>query len=310
MRSLLEDFESFIDLDYCVNGKPLGDSITRLLDDVQSEIKPVWGISGIASEISTMQKECMHFFYRPHLYPEMDKKLELAHKLQYHLLPTSCPQIAPVHLSTVLESYCQLSGDLLGWRFCADDSFLFWILDISGHGLKAGLLCAVLKTIIDQIETDGGVEDFVYRLNALFMDALTMKDELFYATGVFINVKNDGSAEHISAAHPQVFLRKRGEGIRELASTGIPIGLYEKRTFDAAPLSIRNGDMFLLYTDGVTEAENQKNELFGYDRVKKILTYAYEYPEEVTTALYKSLSKFQAMEYLSDDVTFLAAKVK
>ena len=159
MHRLLEDFDSIVKFDLPLNGISLGAALERLLQSAELEHRVAWGESGIASTINEVQRDCMHFFYRPHMYPDMETKLELAHQLQFSMLPRTCPRHAPAQLATVLESFCQLSGDLLGWRFLPDGSFLFWILDISGHGLKAGLIGAVLKTIIDYLpHIDTGCE--------------------------------------------------------------------------------------------------------------------------------------------------------
>jgi sigma-B regulation protein RsbU (phosphoserine phosphatase) len=310
VHRLLEDFDSIVHFDRPIGGETIGQALEGLLSRARNESGLVWGTSGIASNIATMQRECMHYFYRPHLHPGLDEKVQLVHKLQFHLLPVFCPTDAPVHLATVLESFSQLSGDLLGWRFLPDGSFLFWILDISGHGLKAGLLCAVLKSIIDRLEDVTTLEGFVRELNDRFMDALREPDELYYATGVFMRVPGNGTLEYISAAHPQVFLKQPDGRIDELASTAIPLGLYTGKEFECRRLPLEARSMLLLYTDGVTEAENPEGEQFGIGRVKKVLEVGYQYPEEVATALYKSLWRFQAIEHINDDVTFLTAKVK
>jgi phosphoserine phosphatase RsbU/P len=310
MHTLLDDFDRIVDFNYPCGSATMGDALSALLDKANAESSVAWETSGIDISISSLQKECMHFYYRPHLYPEMDEKLKLAHKLQFNLLPTYCPQNAPVQLSTVLESYEQISGDLLGWRFLPDDSFLFYILDISGHGLKAGLLCAVLKTIIDNLDDVSTLEEFVSALNKHFFLSLKEKDELYYATGVFMRIDSNSKLEYISAAHPQVFQRGKNGQLRELHSTAIPIGLYPDRAFASETIEVSHGNMILLYTDGVTEAENPEGDVFGLERVRKIISFAYEYPEEITTALYKSLSRFQSFDALNDDVTFLSARVK
>jgi len=309
MQRLLDDFSNLVDFSLRCGNRTLGDALADLLDQAHADPSVAWQASDIASSISALQRECMHFFYRPHLNDGMDEKLQLAHKLQFNLLPSYCPQRAPVGLATVLESYSHLSGDLLGWRFLADDSFLLWILDISGHGLKAGLLSAVLKTIIDQIVEFEDLESFAARLNTLFVRALKEKDELYYATGVFMRVHR-GSLEYISAAHPQVFLRNENGAIEELHSTAIPIGLYPERSFAMKRMPVTPGAMILMYTDGVSEAENTKGEQFGIDRVRKTLEFGYQYTEEAAPGLYRSLSRFQSFDTIGDDVTFLVAKVK
>ena len=80
----------------------------------------------------------LDFYYRPHLFPEMDPALRLGHRLQFDLLPRHLPEGSPLRIAAVLESYCHLSGDLLGWRLEEDELFL-WIADVSGHGVRAGL---------------------------------------------------------------------------------------------------------------------------------------------------------------------------
>jgi serine phosphatase RsbU (regulator of sigma subunit) len=307
VKRLLTEFAELFDLDYRIRGARLGQLIEQAVIDLDEHARPEWGAPGPAHELASDSDRFVKFYYVPHLFPGMEQKLRLAHKLQFHMLPREVPPNAPVSVAAVLESYCHLSGDLFGWEALADGKFLIWIVDLSGHGVQAGLASAILKFIIDNLRERARVSSLVAELNAALNRCA--RSESLFATGFFLVIGKDGTACYSSAGHPAVLIRGRDGCVRELRSNSGPVGLFPGQRYVAEPTRFSPGDTLLLYTDGLVEAVDAQGREFGIDRVRRVLLDGPDEPEGITGALYQAVAAHQDMAKLDDDITFLAARV-
>lgn len=305
----MDEFAKLFDLDRGVGGIPLGDLVARAIGELEVQKLPDWGSPGAADHYESASGRSLDFYYAPHLFPEMDLSLRLAHKLQYYMLPREVPHAAPVSIAAVLESYCHLSGDLFGWQMLDDGSFLIWIFDLAGHGVRAGIASAVLKVIICNIRKRRRVGSLAMELNDTFVGCLRESSSNLFATGFFIALSGDGSVCYTSAGHPPMLLRRDDGRIEELPSNGLPIGMFPDRRYTATGLRLEPGDTLLLYTDGLIETTNEKGELFGMERLHRHLQSEFDTLRSLTDSLYRTISEFQDMDRLNDDVTFVAARV-
>jgi sigma-B regulation protein RsbU (phosphoserine phosphatase) len=245
----------------------------------------------------------------PHLFPGMDLKLQLAHKLQYHLLPAEVPVAAPVRIAAVLESFCHLSGDLFGWRMMANGGFLIWIVDMSGHGLETGLTSAVVKAIIDSLGDESRVHEMVSQVNEALGHCVRPGGRAIFATGFFMTLAADGTAEFCSTGHPPTLVTGSHGELRELSSNSLPIGMFTDREFVAEETYISEGDTLFLYTDGLIELASPDGESFGLRRLREVLQGTPREPKELTESIYERIDRDHDMARLEDDVTFIAAQM-
>ncbi len=308
MKRLLDAFSTLFDLDHRVRGTALGDLVASAVNDLEQRPLPDWGSPG-PREFVSVGSDSFDFYYAPHLLPKMDLDLRLAHKLQFHMLPLEVPADAPLSLAAVLESYCHLSGDLFGWEMLADGKFLIWIVDLSGHGTRAGLASAMLKVLIDNLRQRSLVGSMVTELNESFISCLQEDRGSLFATGFFMAVAPDGTACYTSAGHPPVMLRKHDGRLVELPSNGVPIGMFPGRRYMALKALIEPGDTLLLHTDGVVETTNKSGEQFSLDRLRDFMRTRHDSPRSLTQSLFRAISDYQDMDKLDDDVTFVAGRM-
>lgn len=307
MKRLLADFAELFDLDYRIRGIRVGELIEQVVVDLDEHPQPDWGTPGPATEMASESGRFVKFYYIPHLFPGMELKLRLAHKLQFHLLPRNVPPGAPLSVAAVLESYCHLSGDLFGWEMLPDGKFLIWIVDLAGHGVQAGLASAMLKVIIDNLSERGRVSSLVAEVNAALNRCA--RSESLFATGFFLVIDEDGTASYASAGHPAVLVRGRNGDLSELRSNSGPIGIFPDQRYVAEQVRLSPGETLLFYTDGLLEAFDSDGEQFGIERVRRVLGEARDLPEDITGALYGAVASHQDMAKLDDDITFLAARL-
>ncbi len=310
MQPLLNELALMFDLDYEIRGVRLGDLVEQAFARVDEDTLEDWGTPGSTREFKVTRQGNLDFYYAPHLFPDMDAVLKLGHKLQFHLLPREIPAEAPLSVSAVLESYCHLSGDLFGWQMLADGRLLVWIVDISGHGVRAGLASAVLRVLVDNLRQRGQVASLTRELNETFNGCLREDRNNMYATGFFMAVDPDGTAAYTLAGHPPVLLRRADGSVDELSGGGLPLGMFHDSEYEARELQLDAGDMLLLYTDGVLESTDTAGDCFGGERLRKVLASSGPTPAELSSSLFRAISRHQNMDELEDDITFVCLRME
>jgi sigma-B regulation protein RsbU (phosphoserine phosphatase) len=183
------------------------------------------------------------------------------------------------------------------------------IADVSGKGVPAALFMALCRIVV--------------RVNALWHrdPAKAIYDSNNIITedaksGMFVTLffgalsENDRTLSYVNAGHnPPVVFRSGDETLEELLPTGIVLGAMQNREYSSRTLSIGSGDVIVMYTDGVTEAINAKEELFGEDRLNTILKEnARLSAEEILDRILVAVEEFSGDMPQFDDITLLVVK--
>jgi sigma-B regulation protein RsbU (phosphoserine phosphatase) len=182
------------------------------------------------------------------------------------------------------------------------------IADVADKGVQAALFMALTRSIVRASVTAlREPAESLRRANHLIADDAT--DGMF-VTLVYAQLEIDGKVTYVNAGHnPPLWYRADPEGFSELTLTSSLLGveydvLLEERTITAAP-----GDFLVLYTDGVTEAENAEGEHFGEERLTAVLSTRRSNPaQEILDGLLAALYAFIGETPQSDDITLVIAK--
>jgi serine phosphatase RsbU (regulator of sigma subunit) len=305
---LLQRLAASFRLDLGVGGRPLGEVLEERIREAAARRLPRWGTQGARVRAVTEAHGPLSFVYRPHLFPGMDEALRLGHQVQYWQLPRELPAGAPVEVASVLESYCHLSGDLFGWQ--QDDGGLtLWLIDMSGHGVRAGFAAQVLKLLIADIGGGLSPAALAAEVEQRFSEARNPGDRApLYATGVFVRFAVDGPVSYASAGHPPILVRRGDETIAEFGPTGYPLALVERCEVRERPLELAPSDTALLYTDGLMEAGDADGRPFGMSRIAQVLMGTPGRPAAIASRLYAAVAEHHDLDRLDDDVTFLIVR--
>ncbi len=311
LEQLSDELGQAFDLSARIGGQTLAEAVLGRLRELRPGEPPQWGGPGEIVQVASERSGPLDFYYRPHLFPDMDPALRLGHRLQFSLLPRSLPASSPLKIAAVLESYCHLSGDLLGWRGSEreDGDFLLWVADVSGHGVRAGLVAAALYFLIGAIEPGLPPAEFARRLDESMLAARNDDDPApLYATGFWLRIEPDGRARYASSGHPSMLLRRADGSLDRLSSTGPPLGLLPGSRRSQRELSLAAGDTLFLFTDGLTETTDERGVELGHDRLAALLERAAGTPLDKARTIYRALSEFRPTSLLDDDLTFLVAE--
>lgn len=165
----------------------------------------------------------------------------------------------------------EVGGDLYDCIPLWDGSYIFYVADVSGKGVAAGFIMAALwSTIRSEVRIGVGITQLLRIVNAKTYDFLS--SETFFATvSIGQYWPENGKLEMASAGHG-VPLWHDGEEFVEFPSlSGLPLGVMEDFTYESQTVPLDRGEMIMLYSDGLNEAFNPENEMFGLDRPKALV---------------------------------------
>jgi len=245
----------------------------------------------------------------------MEGELSVARDIQMSLVPKTFPP-APVReefsLYAALEPAREVGGDLYDFYFVDDDLLFFMIGDVSGKGVPAALFMAVTRTVMKarMQPADAGLGRIVSNVNKTLCEG---NDASMFVTAFcgFLDILT-GDVTYINAGHnPPVIVTSDGSVSFVKISANVPLGVLDDMAYEEARLKLHPGDTMILYTDGVTEAVNRKQEFFSDARLLKVLEGTHHATARgVVEKTLSAVHDFAAGAAPADDVTLLALRIE
>jgi len=248
------------------------------------------------------------------LYQEVVKKervaqeLRIAAQMQQQLLPPAQCDMPRAQLSAVSTPCRDVGGDLFDYVERGDGGLTFAVADVAGKGTSAALLTAVVQGLFAaEAETLDGPAEVITRLNrGLCRRAVASR----FVTAFYGQLRGDGTLRYCNAGHNPPFLI-RADSVSRLEIGGTVLGLFDNGSFDTGVEQVSTDDVLIMFSDGVTEAENAESEEFGDDRLAACLDGARHRPaNDVLDAILRELTAFCGTAAARDDVTVMVVKVK
>jgi len=244
---------------------------------------------------------------------ELETELELSQVVQRALLPQEPPEISGVELAAFSLPAQIVGGDYYDFSQFRDGGHALAIADVAGHGVSAGLLMASVQAALRTMIPEHDAPDEVLgRVNHFF------NHNIRFTTFVTLFLARLDPATHTlrysNAGHnPPLLYRRRTDGqdgITWLGPTGAAIGLVEEFRAGANSLELAAGDILVLYTDGITDAQNPQGWPFGEDGLAAVVRQSAELTaRELAQHLWRVLQEFTGGRPLEDDATVVAVKV-
>jgi len=233
----------------------------------------------------------------------LEDDLELAATIQNGLLPKTDIASGFAEVDFVYQPAGIVSGDYVD--VIPHDGEVYFILgDVSGKGMAASLLMSNLHAMFHSLVPIGlPIHELMARANHMFCES-TMANQ--YATLIAGKISETGEIEFCNAGHMPPLIIKNGE-ITELGSGGLPLGLFCDSGFSATCAKLETSETLLLYTDGVTEANDHSEAEFGIDRLKAAISGSSE-PGEVVRKALGAIEGFRGTAAKNDDLTLMALK--
>jgi serine phosphatase RsbU (regulator of sigma subunit) len=241
----------------------------------------------------------------------IQQELEIARKMQLSFLPTAFDVHERLSLRATMNAAKEVGGDFYDFFPLDEHRVAVTVADVSGKGVPAAFFMAVSRTLLRAVARLGdGPAASLTRLNDLLAadNAEMMFVTLFYAV---IDTR-DGSVRYSNAGHNPPYLVRADGTIEALPPTGdVALAVMGGMDYSELALVLRPGDALAMYTDGVTEACNATEELFGEPRLESLLReVGGREVAEVTAQIVEAVKAFENGSPQTDDVTTLVVRLR
>jgi len=238
----------------------------------------------------------------------LEQEINIARDIQQALLPRDFREYPHLSVNGFNLPCLSVGGDYFDVFPLGDNRTAFLIADVSGKGLGAALLTTMLQGALSGMTLGTDPARLFNHLNN-FLCAHSGVGR--YATMFFGILDDKGHLEFINAGHPSPFLLRRGEAIEAFTEGSYPVGLVPDAEYTAACVQLQPGDTLVMFSDGVTEAMDPSEELFGVPRLREVLTGQPECPLEVIQkCILESVENFSRGAHQADDLTLLILRYR
>ncbi|MFN2134491.1 MAG: PP2C family protein-serine/threonine phosphatase [Candidatus Promineifilaceae bacterium] len=244
------------------------------------------------------------------------QELDFAWQIQASFLPAQLPQVEGWELATVLQPCQETSGDFYDVIPLPDERLGLLVADVADKGLGAALFMALSRTLLRTYAFEYPAQPELVLMATNQRILSDTHSDMFVTVFYGILELTTGRLTYANAGHNPPFVMKRLSGdVTEsaqtvaLTHTGMPLGILEDATWEARSILLDHGDTLLLYTDGVTEAENQQGELFGDQRLLAVAADNSHVPlSSMQDAVLAAVDRFSVAGAHCDDQTLLIVR--
>ena len=205
-------------------------------------------------------------------------------------------------------SHDQVGGDYYDFITVSDTRMGLAIADVSGKGIPAALLMAGFRmALLAEIRNEFAIRAVMRKVNQLLHES-TERERFVTAFYGVLDWKN-GVLIFSNAGHNPPLLLRAGGTSEPLTEGGVALGVLEDTHYDERPVAIEHGDIVVMYTDGVSEAENEINEQFGTERIEAIVrAHPNHSARELTQDIVAAVLDWAGERGLNDDLTLLVMR--
>jgi len=234
-----------------------------------------------------------------------EREMALAQQTQESLLPRSLPQFENYGIHAFNSPTRYVGGDFYDFLQLASGEWMGVLADVSGKGISAALLSSmVLGALSMEFRSGTQPELALQRVNRLLCEKSLPAQ--FVTLFLFV-LNREGTGQFISAGHnPAYLFRERSGKIERLHSNACFAGMFESASFQSQPLHLGRGDMLVVYSDGLTDAQNEQEEMFGEQRLLNLIRQEAPSGSQVLEQrLLEAIEEFTQGTPQTDDITFV-----
>ena len=255
-------------------------------------------------------------------HAQFKSDLMIAGEMQRKLMPPRDTMILGVRLERMYMPSMYVSGDLLNFFRLDENHISFYAIDVAGHGVAAAMMSFTLSQLLSPIMNSGcplkrpilaapfyelmlPPSRAVYELNDRFQSET---DDFLYFTMLYgvIDTKSR-TISFCQAGHPSPLYIKLGATPCYLGEGGFPVGLLPMASYDSITLTYETGDRLFVYSDGITECQNEAGELFGSERLQAFFTESADLSlPEILKSLRVRMCEWNGRDQFEDDISVIA----
>jgi sigma-B regulation protein RsbU (phosphoserine phosphatase) len=243
----------------------------------------------------------------------MSNEMQAARRIQTAILPSVIPTITGYSVAARYSPMTAVAGDYYGFPRSKPNYLDIIVADVLGHGVAAALVASMVKvSVFASAENQEGPAMIIGDLNATLCKEASGQ----FVTAVYLSLNRDsGIGTYSAAGHPPPLLwRHRKQRIQALDTPGLLLGVRSGEIFSESAFSFEAGDRLLVYSDGLTEADNKTGVSFGDGKLSALLAEKQMLPAEqfATTLLEQVLawSTHDSERSQADDITFVVVDLQ
>jgi phosphoserine phosphatase RsbU/P len=238
----------------------------------------------------------------------MERELELATEIQQRFQPSGPPSIEGYEFQGISFSCYEIGGDYYDFIERGDGKVLVALGDVSGKGTAAALLMSSLHAAIHaQIAAKSTLDETVTAVNEYLAENTPANRFVTLFIGEL--EPTAGEFRFINAGHNPPLLAHADGTVEQLESGGLPLGIMPFSEYEAGTVTLTRGDVLVIYSDGVSEANNLAEEEFGLDRLSQVIrANVSRSAAAIRDKVESSLSEFTGTAAPNDDITLVIVK--
>ena len=239
----------------------------------------------------------------------LERDLKRAQEIQMHLMPGTSPTIPGLEVALQFHPARELGGDLYDFLAYGKDRHVIVIGDVSGKGAPAALYGAMVSGTLRSLAPQKLLPpDMLKKLNLLLLER---KIEGHFITLTYAIWEPRTRVLHLAnAGMPLPILVRRGQ-CRPIRAEGVPLGLLEHMEYQPVHVNLEPGDLLAMFSDGIIEANNLKQEEFGTRRLENVLRHNTSRPlQEIVDKVFTELRQFEGGRIPRDDQTLVLLRVR
>jgi sigma-B regulation protein RsbU (phosphoserine phosphatase) len=238
----------------------------------------------------------------------LEQEINIARDIQQALLPRNVRDYPHLSVAGCNFPCLAVGGDYFDVFPLSDQRTAFLLADVSGKGLGAALLTTMLQGVLSGMTLGTDPARLFNHLNNFLCDHAEVGR---YATMFFAILDENGTLDYINAGHPSPILIRRGIAEEAFTEGSFPVGLVPEAEYFATRLKLEPGDTLVLFSDGVTEAMNPSEELFGVSRLREVLNGQMQTPlDQIQKCVLESVENFSRGASQADDLTLLLVRFR
>jgi serine phosphatase RsbU (regulator of sigma subunit) len=239
----------------------------------------------------------------------LKRELELGRQIQHDMQPQGPLRLGFAEVQGVSVPAREVGGDFFNYFLLPGGEVALLVGDVSGKGVGAALLMANIQA---SLRTRFAVSQNLSAIaDAIDRDIEANSPGQMFAT-IFLGVLIPGTRElrYVNAGHHPQYVIRSGGGLVRMGATGLPAGLLAGRGYSEERVQLDEGDLIFFYTDGCPETENDRDEMFGAERLEALLqSTSRSDPNNVLQRVESALKSFRGTREPFDDATMMAVRI-
>jgi len=235
------------------------------------EIGRGWDDLGFAALLSSLAYvDLQRVYANERRLSTIENDLAIARQVQFSILPTTTPQLSRLRIAAAYEPMTAVAGDFYEFLPVDEHRIGFLITDVSGHGVSAALIASMIKVAVQSVAAHAADPAELLRHLQGILSA-DLRGQFVSAAYLWIDTEA-GNAFYSAAGHPPLLhWHAANSSVERVTSNGALFGVPFETEYPVRELPCSAGDRFLLYTDGISEPENEVGEAFGESKLEQIV---------------------------------------